>query len=46
MLGRTRPEDVARSSAEYGNDTPTLSMRFELAEVEVAAPQAAQAGWP
>ena len=38
------PEDVLRSYAEYGDDTPTLSTRFELVEVEVPAPQAAQAG--
>ena len=38
------PEDVLRSYAEYGDDTPTLSTRFELVEVEVPAPQAAQTG--
>ena len=38
------PEDVLASYAEYGDDTPTLSTRFELVEVEVPAPQAAQAG--
>ena len=38
------PEDVLRSFAEYGDDTPILSTRFELVEVEVPAPQAAQAG--
>ena len=38
------PEDVRRSFAEYGDDTPTLSTRFELVEVEIPAPQAAQAG--
>ncbi len=38
------PEDVLRSYAEYGDDTPTLSTRFGLVEVEVPAPQAAQAG--
>ena len=37
------PEDVPRSFAEYGDDTPTLSTRFELVEVEVPAQQAAQA---
>ena len=35
---------VPRSYAEYGDDTPTLSTRFGLVEVEVPAPQAAQAG--
>ena len=38
------PEDVLRSYAEYGDDTPTLSTRFELVEIEVPAPQAAQVG--
>ena len=38
------PEDVLKSYAEYGDDTPTLSTRFELVEVEVPAPRAAQAG--
>ena len=38
------PEDVLRSYAEYGDDTPTLSARFELVEVEVPAPQAARTG--
>ena len=38
------PEDALKSYAEYGDDTPTLSTRFELVEVEVPAPQAAQAG--
>ena len=38
------PEDALRSFAEYGDDTPILSTRFELVEVEVPAPQAAQAG--
>ena len=38
------PEDVLRSYAEYGADTPTLSTRFELVEIEVPTPQAAQAG--
>ena len=37
------PEDVLRSYAEYGDDTPTLSTRVELVEVEVPAPQAARA---
>ena len=36
-------EDVLRSYAGYGGDTPTLSTRFELVEVEVPALQAAQA---
>ena len=38
------PEDVLKSYAEYGDDTPILSTRFELVEVEVPDPQAAQAG--
>ena len=38
------PEDVLASYAEYGDDTPTLSTRFELVEVEIPTPQAAQAG--
>ena len=38
------PEDVLRSYAEYGDDTPTLSTRFELVEVEIPPTQAAQAG--
>ena len=38
------PEDALRSYAEYGDDTPTLATRFELVEVEVPAPQSAQAG--
>ena len=38
------PEDVLASYAEYGDDTPTLSTRFELVDVEVPAPPAAQAG--
>ena len=38
------PEDALRSFAEYHDDTPILSTRFELVEVEVPAPQAAQAG--
>lgn len=33
-----------RSYAEYGEDTPTVSTRFEFVEVEVSAKQAAQAG--
>ena len=37
------PEDVLTSYAEYGADTPILSTRFELVEVEVPAQQAAQA---
>ena len=37
------PEDVLESYAKYGDDTPTLSMRFELVEIEVPAPQTAQA---
>ena len=37
------PEDVLRSYAEYGEDTPTLSTRVEFVEVEVPAPQAARA---
>ena len=38
------PEGVLKSYAEYGYDTPVLSTRFELAEIEVPAPQPAQAG--
>ena len=38
------PEDVLASYAKYGDDTPTLSTRFEFVEVEVPAPRAAQAG--
>ena len=38
------PEDVLKSYAEFGEDTPTISTRFELVEVEVPAPQPAQAG--
>ena len=38
------PEDVLESYAEYGDDTPTLSTRFEFVEVEVPAPHAARAG--
>ena len=38
------PEDVLRSFAEYGDDTPILSTRFELVEVEVPAQQAARSG--
>ena len=37
------PEDVLASYAEYGDDTPTLSTRFEFVEVEVPAALAAQA---
>ena len=37
------PEDVLRSYAECGDDTPTLSTRVELVEVEVPAPHAARA---
>ena len=37
------PEDVLRSYAEYGDDTPTLSTRVELVEVELPAPHAARA---
>ena len=33
------PEDVLESCAEYGDDTPTLSTRFEFVEVEIPAPQ-------
>ena len=35
--------DVLESYAEYGDDTPTLSTRFELVEIEVPAPQPAEA---
>ena len=38
------PEDVLKSYAEFGEDTPTISTRFELVEVEVSTPQPAQAG--
>ncbi len=38
------PEHVLESYAEYGDDTPTLSTRFEFVEVEVPAPHAARAG--
>ena len=40
------PEDVLESYAEYGgdgDDTPTISTRFELVEIEVPAPQAVRA---
>ena len=37
------PEDVLESYLEYGDDTPTLSTRFELVEIEVPAPQAVRA---
>ena len=37
------PEDVLESYAEYGEDTPTLSTRFEFVEVDVPAPHAARA---
>ena len=37
------PEDVLESYAEFGDDTPVLSTRFELVEIEVPAPQPAQA---
>ena len=37
------PEDVLESYAEYGEDTPTLSTRFEFVAVEVPAPHAARA---
>ena len=40
------PEDVLESYAEYGepgDDSPTISTRFELVEIEVPAPQAARA---
>ena len=37
------PEGVLESYAEYGDDTPVLSTRFELVEIEVPAAQAAQA---
>ena len=37
------PEDVLASYAEFGDDTPTLSTRFELVGIEVPAPQPAQA---
>ena len=37
------PKDTLESHAEYGDDTPTLSTRFELVEIEVPAPQPAQA---
>ena len=37
------PEDVLASYAEYGDAAPTLSTRFELVEVEIPAPQGAQA---
>lgn len=38
------PGDVLKSYTEFGEDTPTLSTRFELVEVEVPAPQPARAG--
>ena len=38
------PEAVLESYAAYGDDTPVLSTRFELVEIEVPAPQPAQAG--
>ena len=37
------PDDVLKSYAEFGEDTPTLSTRFELVEIEVPAPQPAPA---
>ena len=37
------PEDVLKSYAEYGEDTPTLSTRFEFVEIKVPAPRAARA---
>ena len=37
------PEDVLESYAEYGEDTPTLSTRFEFVEIKVPAPRAARA---
>ena len=37
------PGDGLESYAEHGDDTPTLSTRFELVEIEVPAPQPAQA---
>ena len=38
------PDDVLKSYAEFGDDTPTLSTRFEFVDIEVPAPQLAQAG--
>ena len=37
------PDDVLKSYAEFGEDTPTLSARFELVDIEVPAPEPAQA---
>jgi len=35
------PDDVLKSYAEFGEDTPTVSTRFELVEIEVPTPQPA-----
>jgi len=37
-------EDVLDSYREFGEPAPTISTRFELVEIEVAAPKVVQAG--